>query len=85
MNTVTDKILLSLVFGLVVGLLGSAIVGFVLNDPSLVASKLSVAHYVAGACSGSTIGKSLPARTFYATVGALGAILGWMIYRGMVI
>jgi len=85
MTITVDDIVRSFVVGVIVGFVGSVLGGLFFVTPHQIASKLSLVFPAAGAITGSSNGKNLEERTVYATVGGLGAILGWVIYRGIVL
>ncbi len=85
MDNIIGNSLKVLLVGVIVGLVGSVIGGWLFATPTLIARKLPLAFLVAGAAPGSSNGTSLAWRTYFATVCAIGTILGWVIYRGIVL
>jgi cell division protein FtsX len=74
-----------LFFGMLVGLIGAVIGGAFIATPIQIASKLHVATYVSGVLLGSYSGNNLKVRTYYAFIGGIGSIIGWLLYRGIIL
>lgn len=85
MNIDFPSTLKVLFFGILVGLIGVVIGGIFIATPIQIASNLHVATYASGTGVGSYYGNNLRIRTYYAIVGGFGSIIGWLLYRGIVL